>query len=246
MKHIKIILILFVSGLVSCSADETGGVSSVTNYPIITLNGDALQIVAQGSTYTDPGAIATEGDAEIPVETSNSSGTYFGIAGVDTSVADIYFITYSAENADGFKGNSLREVWVIPTSGDLTTSIEGLYTSDVQRAPSFTPSDQYDDMEYIFITKTGTNTYAISDAVGGYYDLGRGFGSDYAAKGGVISANDILGNDFTVSQAVFPLWGNTVDVTAFTVDAATKSITFTGEGNFGNGEFKVQLTQVQF
>lgn len=246
MKHIKIILILFVTGLVSCSADETGGVSSVTNYPIITLNGDALEFITQGTTYNDPGAVATEGDAEIPVETSAGSGSYFGNPGIDTSTPDQYFITYSAENADGFSGSALREVWVVPPTGDLTTSIEGLYTSDVQRAPTFTPSAQYDDMEYIIISKTGANTYAITDAVGGYYDLGRGFGNGYSAQGAIITANDIATNDFTITQAVFPIWGNTADITLFTVDAASKTITFDGNGNFGNGTFRTQLTQVQF
>ena len=75
--------------------------------------------------------------------------------------------------------------------------------------------------------------------------MGRGYGSGYAAKGAVITANSIPGNDFTVTQAVFPVWGNTADVTELTVNPETKSITWTGLGNFGNGTFKVQLTQVQ-
>ncbi|SNR45593.1 protein of unknown function [Lutibacter agarilyticus] len=246
MKYLNIILTLFVTVLVSCSVDSTGGVSSVTDYPIITLNGDEVVYIEQGSTYNEQGAIAMEGENEIPTEITYSSGSYYGNSGVDTNTPDQYTVSYSAVNADGFAGNALRTVWVVPATGDLVNSIEGLYTADAQRAPTFTPSSQYQDMEYVIITKTGGNTYSITHAIGGYYDMGRGYGPGYAAAGAIITANDIPSNDFSISQAVFPIWGNTVDVTEFTVDPTTKMITFTGDGNFGNGTFKVQLKQVQF
>ena len=246
MKNLIAILCLVTGTLISCSEEKTGNVSRITNYPIITLNGDPVEFVVQGETYTDPGAVAVEGDTEIPVETTNNSGTYYGSAGVDTSTPDLYVITYSAENADGFAGSNLRNVWVMPPAGDLTTTIEGFYTADVQRAPNFTPGPPYEDMQYILITKTGDNTYEMTHAIGGYYDIGRGYGPGYAARGAVITANSIPGNDFTVAQAQFPIWGNTVDITGMEVNASNKQITFTGDGNFGNGTFKVQLTQVQF
>jgi hypothetical protein len=245
MKYLYILLFLVTGTLVSCVQDDTDGVSSITNYPIITVNGPSFMVVNQGDTYVDAGAVSTENGAEIETTTSISNGTYFGAAGVDTNSPDQYIVTYSALNADGFSGNASREVWVANT-GDLTTSIEGLYTSSTQRAPSFTPSAQYNDMEYVIIAKTGANTYAISHAIGGYYAYGRGYGSAYAAQGAVITVNDIASNDFSISQAVFPAWGNTVDITDFKVDSANKAITFTGNGNFGNGTFKVQLKQVQF
>lgn len=245
MKKYSLIFLTLVAGIISsCTTESTNDVSRVTNYPIITLNGDSVMFINKGDTFTDPGAVAIAGGAELPITVTVSEGTYTGATGVDTSQLDQYTITYSAENEDGFFGNALRTVWVTNT-GDLTNSLEGLYTSSSQRAPDFAPSAAYNDMEYVQIWQTGANTYELSHAIGGYYDYGRGYGSGYAARGAVITVNDLGSNDFTISQAVFPIWGNTVDITEFTVDPDSKAITFTGEGNFGNGVFKVQLKQVQ-
>lgn len=245
MKKYSLILLIVITGIItSCSTVSTNDVSSVTNFPIITLNGDDVILLNEGTSFTDPGAVALAGGSELPTNVTVSSGTYQGFDGVDTSKPDQYVITYSAKNEDGFDGNALRTVWVANT-GDLVNSIEGLYTSSSQRAPDFAASAQYNDKEYVLIWKTGANTYEISHAIGGYYDFGRGYGSGYAARGAEITVNDMAANDFSVSQAKFPIWGNTVDISEFMVDASTKSITFTGEGNFGNGVFKVQLTQVQ-
>ena len=42
-----------------------------------------------------------------------------------------------------------------------------------------------------------------------------------------------------------PTWGYTVEMSNFTVDAASKTITFTGTASFG-GVFDVTLTQIQY
>lgn len=246
MKKINLIL-LFILGLsffVACDED-TEGVSKVTTYPTFTVKGNQVMFVQQGSTFTDPGVMANEGETELSVLTSYANGSYVGKKGIDTNQPDKYEATYSAENSDGFSGTTTRNIWVANT-GDLTTSIEGLYTSSVQRAPSFAVTAGQSNLTYVIIWKTGANTYQITHAIGGYYDLGRGYGPNYAARGAVITANDISTNDFSISQAKFPKWGNTVDITDFTVDADAKTITYTGNGNFGNGTFKVQLKQVQF
>ncbi len=243
MKNLFIVL-LVIGTVVSCTKEDTGEVSSVTNYPIINVNGPGLVLVSQGDAYQDEGAVSTEGGSEIETTISISNGVYQGAPGVDTNTPDKYVVTYSAINGDGFAGNALRDVWVANT-GDLTTSIEGLYLANAQRAPAFSFLSAYTDMTYVIIWKTGANTYEISHAIGGYYDVGRGYGPGYAARGAVITANDIPGNNFSISQAVLPVWGNTVDITGFTVDPVNKEITFTGNGNFGNGAFNVQLKQVQ-
>lgn len=241
MKYLNIILTLFVTVLVSCSIDSTGDVSSVTNYPIITLNGDDVVYIEQGSAYSEQGAVAMEGENEIPTDITYSPGSYYGNAGVDTSTPDSYTISYSAVNQDGFAGSALRTVYVYPKTGDLTTSIEGLYTADILRGTS-----PRTNLGYIFIVKISGNTYSLSHGIGGWYDYGSGYGPNYAARGAVITANDIATNDFTVTDAVFPIWGNVVVNSDFTVDAGNKTISFTGTGNFGNGIFKVTLNQVQF
>ena len=248
MKNIYKVLFLIsiMVGLQSCEEElNTKGVSSVTVFPIITLNGDEDLFVTQGEAFTDPGAVSMAGTEVLETTTSYDSGVYYGENGVDTSTPDQYSVTYSAKNSDGIDGNAVRNVWV-GTTGDLVTSIEGVYLIDVQRAPSFTPSAQYNDLKHVIISKTGANTYEITHAIGGYYALGRGYGPDYAARGSIITVNDIATNDYSFTTAHISGFGLDIDIKDFIVDAATKSITYTGFGAFGNGEFKVQLSQVQF
>ena len=70
MKNLKIFKILGILALVlaiaSCSLEPVIN-STVTNYPIMTLNGDETVFVELGTTYNDPGVIATENGAPIQI-----------------------------------------------------------------------------------------------------------------------------------------------------------------------------------
>ncbi|HEY4786863.1 MAG TPA: immunoglobulin-like domain-containing protein, partial [Bacteroidales bacterium] len=161
MKKIKYIIILlaltdvFLSG---CKKNlETEGLSKVTYYPEITMNGDATVFVSGGTAFNDPGATATANGQPITV-TTPVVGDYFTYSGttVDVTKSNRYFINYTAVNSDGFAGSVTRTVYVA-YNGDLVNSIEGLYTSTVVRNGA--SSAQYTNMEYVMIRKTGTNTY---------------------------------------------------------------------------------------
>lgn len=245
MKYLYIILFLITGTLVSCVQDDTNDVSRITNYPIITVSGESEIFLQQGASYTDAGAVATEGDNEIPVTTTISAGNYFGSA-FGTDSPDKYTVTYSAVNADGFAGTALKTIWVKPTKGDLVTSIEGLYLSNVQRGPAFAVTAQYTDLKYVFIKKIGTDKYAISDAVGGYYDLGRAYGAAYATSGATITVNNLATNSFTFTPGPIAPFGITLNMSQMVVDATAKTISFTSTyGTASSGVFKVQLKQVQ-
>ncbi len=246
MKSNKIIVFLVVSlfiGLTACEKEyNTADLTTrTTYYAVFDMKGETSYTIPVGGEYSDPGCTASENGSPLEVDI-NTEGTYSGYSDVDAdaSVSDQYITYYSAENSDGYSIAAERYVWVAET-GDLTTNIAGLYTSSISRMG--TPA--YDGVEYILITKTGDNTYSITDAVGGYYYLARAYGFGYAAQGSIITANDIPNNEFIVTDAIFPNWGNTVVVTDFLVDAETKTISFTGTGDFNNGVFTVELTQVQ-
>lgn len=228
----------------SCETEETLGVSKTTDYPVITINGDKTVLINSNNSFNDPGAVAKEGENEIEISTEFSKGVYFGKE-FSSKTPDKYTVTYSAENKDGFKGNALRTIWFY-SDGDLGSSLEGIYLSDVQRAPSFTPSSQYDDLQYVLIQKTGDDMYTISHAIGGYYDIGRSYGSRYSAGGATIKVNNIQTNDYTISDATIPGWGLSIKILDFVVDSSNNKITYTGMGTFGNGTFKVQLKKVEF
>lgn len=242
----NLIALSLILVLGSCEK-ETENISSITYFPDFVMTGESEIIHTLGAPYTDGAVTATESGKSLEVKVS-VVGEFTGYKGavVNTNVADKYIITYAATNSDGFDGIITRTVYVAPPAGDLVTSIEGMYYGNVQRAPSFAVTAQYSNLAYIFITKTGANTYEISDALGGYYFLGRAYGYNYAAQGTVITAVDIAANNFTFTQAEIPGFGNVVDLSEFVVDAASKTISFTGTANFANGTFKVQLKQVQY
>ena len=210
--------------LLSCDREmESEGVSKVTTYPTFDFKGDEAIYVEAGTPYVEPGVTATEGGIDIEVKTE-VHGTYFvsGVPSLDTSIPDIYTIDYLATNSDGFDGVVSRTVY-IAGKGDLVNDISGLYTSTVVR--NGVSGAQYTDMEYVIISKTGSNTYEISDAIGGYYDLGRAYGPDYIAPGVTITANNIAADNFSFSDPVgVGPFGGEVVIQSMDVDAASKTI----------------------
>ena len=220
----KILSILVVAFLVfSCSPEDSGNVSKITYYPEFKLNGDDVMFINKGDEFVDEGVIATEGDTEIPY-TTKVTGKYRGGTSVDSNVVDIYTITYTAVNQDGFTGTAMRTVYVIET-GDLVNSIAGLYTSTVLRNGANTAA--YQNMKYVLIWQNTDGTYQVSDAFGGWYSIGRAIaGSD--TPGGKIVANSIPANDFsfpgTLTNTYF---GGTANISGLTVDPVTKTLVMT-------------------
>ena len=91
--------------LLGCEKDdETAHVSRVTTYPVITMSGEEWNVIAQGESFTDPGATAMEGEAQIEYTTTGS---------VDTNTPGVYVITYAAVNSDGFSTSATRKIGVI-------------------------------------------------------------------------------------------------------------------------------------
>jgi hypothetical protein len=248
MKHRKLVYILFAAlalPFIGCEK-EYEDESKITYFPEFVMEGESLVILELGESYTDAPVTATEAGEplDVSVRVTGEMSGYSGTT-VDVNTVDQYTITYSATNMDGFDGSVSRTVIVAPPTGDLVTSLEGMYLGNVQRTPAFAVLPQYSNLEYIYIWKTGDNTYALSCAVGGYYSIGRAYGYDYAFQGAVITANDIPGNSFSITQAMAPGFGNVADIGEFVVDAANKVISWTATADFGNGVFKVQLQQVQ-
>lgn len=245
MRKIILTLLLFTGTLfVSCDTDSTANVSKITNYPIITVLGDSEILVPQGETFVDPGVVAVEGDNEIST-TASVTGLYRGGSSVDTNVIDTYQIIYSAKNADGFPASAVRYVQVY-NNGDLINNIEGLYTSTVTRNGTLTA--QYTDMEYVLVWKNSDGTYQMSDGIGGYYDLGRGFGPGYAGGPTIITANDIATNDFSVPNFPVGDFGGDAEMTSLTVNPDNSTITYSTIWDAGDDTiytFEVTLTQVQ-
>ena len=251
----SLIIVLFVSSFFGCEKPhDSEGLSRTTFYPDFFLNGEKTQqadvpltFIQEGDTYTPLDVKAKEGDTEIGADrfTNSPAPRYFKGKTVDTSKPDIYDVTYKAINVDGYSGTFEVPIFVYPSNGNMVNNIQGLYTSTIVR--NGTSSPQYTDLEYVLIVKTGDNTYAFSDGIGGYYDFGRGYGVAYAAKNVIITANDISTNNFSfTSKFGVGAFGGVANITSMTVDAPKKQIKFTTVWKAGSTTytFVVTLTQV--
>ncbi len=241
-----LILTVFAGIFTSCQkrVETEGKTEKITYYPKFDFKGDATIIHELGTPFTDPGVTASENGNDITVKVA-VKGLYTGYSGdaVGTA-ADKYSITYSATNGDGFSGTTGRTVYV-SGKGDFVTSIEGVYTCTVVR--NGTTSAQYTDMKYLTVTKVSDNVFAISDASGAYYDLGRGYGNGYRSAGLQVTANDMAANDFTISQQPSGVgaFGGDLVTSDFSIDAAAKTIYYKSTWSFGY-VFEATLTQVSF
>ena len=236
----KIFLFLCAVSLAACSDESTGDVSKVTNYPNFELLGDETMYIHKGDAFTDPGVVVTEGENEIDYEVS-VSGAFTGGTSVNTNVEDVYTVTYSAVNQDGFAGSITRRV-VVAEVGDLITSIAGVYTSTVVR--NGVAGAAYTDMEFVLITDNGDGTYNLSDGIGGYYAIGRAYGNGYLAPA-EITANNIATDNFTIPDFTVGTFGGNVEMLSFVANEGNNTINFTSSWDSGY-TFEVVLKQVQF
>jgi hypothetical protein len=119
-KYIKYVgLVLVGVALFSCNKDNFNykpgyvGISKITTYPTITVAGDAYIYVPKGGTYTDPGATAKAGTADVKVVTS-------GLPDVNT--VGVYTESYTATNTDGFSASGTRTIAVYSTDASAATN----------------------------------------------------------------------------------------------------------------------------
>lgn len=243
MNNILKFCFLFLLGAVMVSCGETDVVESeVTFLPKLTITGASnLVLDCTTTSFSDPGIIAEEAGQEIPVVT-NVEAAYFGSNTIDGP--DSYSISYSAVNVDGIPGSAFRSVLVPPCNGDLVNSIAGTYISTVSRN-GVIPSDDYRNLKYILIKENSPGVYQLSNADGGWYELGRNIGTAYGSPGIIVEANDISANDFSFPNEVEVLtFGGAIKMVSLEVDAASKTIVMTSDWR-GDFIFEATLTQVE-
>ena len=230
VRIISIILLAIVTLFYSCERNlETEGISRVTTFAVIALEGDNPIFLHVGDNYAEPGA-------------STNTGDVVTIAGtVNANAAGVYTLYYSAENEDGFEASVQRTVYVSNT-GDFLTSIEGIYISTVTRSGVTRPG-----LEYVRIWSTGNpNEYRLSHGLGGWYAFGSGYGNDYDSQHTITA--DFGTNTGTVTDSYTAGWGPgyAVKVLDFAFDPDTKTITYNGDFIDGTYIMEVTLVQLQF
>ena len=202
MKKVIYSLLLFCGlfGLWGCEK-TTEGLTKVTYYVNFELNGDDPMLVPVGSTFSDPGVVAMEGEEDVTASVTVNSD-------VKADQIGLYSVSYSATNADGFSSSVKRTVVVYDP--EVTTDASGDYTVDSsvsyrnmngQQAP-------FKGDFSVSVTLVAPGIFAVSDFLGGWYDQGAAYGASYAMKGYFKLNAD---NTIEPLSSLLAGWGDSMD-----------------------------------
>ena len=179
MKKILFYTLLFCLasvGFTSCSDDEELTDSKITYYPEMEIQGDEFTILPIGTPYVDKGCKGT-----LLGEDCTSGIVTEGVEDVDYNTAGLYYVTYFYTNKDGYLTKAKRTVAVCDPS--ITTNIEGKYkVQSGSYRDNGSAQEEYAKYS-VTIKNAAPGLFYISDLLGGYYDQGRGYGSQYAMTG---------------------------------------------------------------
>lgn len=216
MKRTLYILASLALAVLAASCEKTTeGVTGITYYPVITLNGDAEVIAYVGEDYVDAGCVATLNGEDITDQVVASDN-------VDSSEPGIYSYTYSAKNELGFSASASRTVYMVAESG-----IANLYVGKLT-----TPKGTVLSGGIHKISDNGNGTYTLDDVMGGYYcwytypgydAMGYDFFAEvaFSVNDGVITQVGEVGDWYFASQVELYIISGTYDAASGVVSLKT-------------------------
>jgi hypothetical protein len=224
MKKIIFLLTITAAFMLSSCEKDSLGVSKVTTYAKISLNGASTIFSQMGTPFNDPGCVALEGTTDI-------SSRIVVDPVLDGTVGGMYTVTYKVANSDGFWASTTRKVYI----GDFTAPLSGNYKSAGLKRKTLSSGAQssFAGPYTVMVFSIGGGKYFIGDMIGGWYQYGRSYGAAYAGPGHVK-----VNADNTVSMVYgYPwVWGPcSITATGATVDPTTKTwvLHTTGAGVLG-------------
>lgn len=215
MKSKLLYLMMFAVAVISlpgCDDESTAGMTRITYYPELTLEGDATLYLDKGTAFGEPGYSALLNGEDVTSQVKVSSN-------VDTNKSGVYSVSYSITNADGFAVNATRTVIVT----DPVDAVEGVYDVDANSYRDYNGTVvPYGARYAILILNNGDGTYSVDDLLGGWYCQRAGYGEAYAMQGKISIAAD---GSITMIDSFLAGWGDSAtSMTDATFDAATGTI----------------------
>lgn len=197
-KIIYSLLVCLACTFASCEDETTQDTSKVTYFVNFEMKGDKVMQVPIGTSYVEPGVIATEGGADI-TSSIKTTGT------VNTAEIGVYTLSYSAINIDGFAKSTERTVIVYnPT---VTTDLSGSYKA-AEGSYRFwieTGAIKAFSGYSVKVEQAAPGVFLVSDFMGGYYDQGSAYGPGYAMKGYMKLNED---NTIDILSGYVPSWND--------------------------------------
>ena len=210
-KNILFTMLFALCALVLTSCDKKSeGLSRITYYPSITLNGDTYMVWEKGEAYVEPGYYS-----ELNGEDVTSQVTVSG--NVDVNKSGIYTLTYTTvKNEDGFDASASRTVVVL----DSSSNIEGFY---LNQATSNRNGTAYGKNYEVLVIDNGDGTVTVDDILGGWYCQRAGYGTKYAMTADIAVAAD---GTMTLISSYVPGWGDGLDSLEGTFNAGSSTFNF--------------------
>ena len=151
-------LALVAFTVTSCGDKESEGLSRITYYPTIELEGDSYLVWDKGTAYEEPGYISMMGNDDVTDQVIVSGR-------VDTNTSGIYTLTYTtAKNEDGFGASATRTVVVL----DPNSAIEGFWLTTPDSYREYNGEVAYGRSYEILVIDNGDGTYTVDDLLGGW------------------------------------------------------------------------------
>ena len=209
MKNIKYLAMgaLVALSLTSCDKD-TEGLTDVTYYPVITLEGGDV-LLNLGENYVDPGYSADLGGEDVTSQVVVNDN-------IDNSSIGLYQVTYTVTNADGFSATATRNVIVYDSS--VTLSMAGVYETDMNASIYANTGNTFaayaaaygntTQCVGIVFDELAPGFYYVNDLFGGWYDQIRGYGVRYDMTAYLTLDNE---GNIELIDSYIAGWGDGVD-----------------------------------
>lgn len=206
--------------LASCEDKASQGLTDITYYAEIVLEGEETMVVNKGDAYVEPGFSATMKGEDVTEQVVVEGE-------LDTNTSGIYTISYSVTNADGFVASATRTIVVY----NLSDPVEGFWVVD----PTISYRDYdnsgeivttpYTSAFEIFIYEEEPGVYMVDDLLAGWYCQGAGYGTSYAMMAYISIADD---GTIALLDSFVPGWGDAADeLTDGVFNAANGTIKYT-------------------
>lgn len=198
-KNIFILMTLLMAGLAftGCTDDSTDGMTRITYYPELSLEGDATMYVDNGSEYVEPGYSALLNGEDVTDQVIVSGS-------VDATTSGIYSITYTIYNEDGFSSTATRTVIVL----DATDPVEGIYDTDPANYRLYSGAQVAYGGSYEILVINYGGYYYVDDLLGGWYRDRAGYGDSYAMQGYILVNDD---NSIELLDSYVSGWGDSAE-----------------------------------
>lgn len=207
------VALLAATALSSCDKD-TEGVTGVTYYATLQLEGPDRMLITAGQPFEDPGYVAELNGENVTEDVRVSTD-------LNTDVPGLYTVNYSISNADGFSSYASRTVLVV----DAGDPVSGFYTVSSDSYRDYAGVTYYGGYP-LTVIGNGAGEYEIDDLLGGWYAYRAGYGSSYAMYGELTMGAD---DKLTLDYSLVPGWADSAASFEGSYDAASGTLSWVVE-----------------